>query len=124
VLKQFFKTDYRGIAEMLADLPELVKLLGLKDVPHFTTLQKACGRLLQQHRADALLTATVRRFMRRRTRVPRAAIDSSGFDCGHASRYYVNRRAKGQRRATKGPPSTPPTRATRSWRRSSTAART
>jgi len=31
-----------------------------------------------------------------RRRVPLAALDSSGFDCGHASRYYVNRRAKGQ----------------------------
>jgi hypothetical protein len=99
VLKQFFKTDYRGITEMLRDLPELVKLLGLKDVPHYTTLQKACRRLLAQHHADALLTATVRRFMRRRRRrVPLAAMDSSGFDCGHASRYYVNRRSKGQRR--------------------------
>src|SRR5688572_26801320 len=78
VLKQFFKTDYRGIAAMLRDLPELVKLLGLKDVPHFTTLHKACGRLLAQHQADALLSATVRRFMKRRTRVAWAAIDSSG----------------------------------------------
>jgi hypothetical protein len=41
----------------------------------------------------------VRRFFKRRRRVPLVAIDSSGLDCGHASRYYVNRRAKGQRRA-------------------------
>jgi transposase len=99
VLKQFFKTDYRGIEQMLHDLPDLVNVLGLKAVPHFTTLQKACQRLLaRQHDADALLTATVRRFMRRRTRVPRAAMDSTGMACGHASRYYVNRRAKGQKR--------------------------
>jgi transposase len=101
VLKQFFKTDYRGIVEMLRDLPDLVKLLGLKDVPHHTTLQKACARLLAQHHADALLTVTVRRCMKRRKRVPLAAMDSSGFDCGHASRYYVSRRSKGQDRSKK-----------------------
>ena len=64
-------------------------------MPHFTTLQKACGRLLGKAAANRLPGATVRRFMRRRTRVRRAALDSSGFDCGHASRYYVRRRARG-----------------------------
>jgi transposase len=103
VLKQFFKTDYRGIVEILADLPELVKVLGLKAVPHHTTLQKACTRLLQQSGADALLGASVRRFMKRRTRIRRAAADSSGFDCGHASRYYVSRRSKGQQKRSETP---------------------
>jgi hypothetical protein len=94
-LKAFFKTDYRGIVEILRDCRDLVSALGLKDVPHFTTLQKACARLLCLAFVKALLDATVRRFLRRRTRVRRAALDSSGFDCGHASRYYVRRRAKG-----------------------------
>lgn len=31
----------------------------------------------------------------------KAAIDSSGFDAGHASRYYVRRRAKGQAKSEK-----------------------
>ena len=99
VLKAFFKTDYRGVAAILADCRDLVAALGLKDVPHFTTLQKACARLLAKAPANRLLDATVRRFMRRRTRVRRAALDSSGFDCGHASRYYVRRKAKGGRSA-------------------------
>jgi transposase len=34
--------------------------------------------------------------MKRRRRVSNAACDSSGFACGHASRYYVKRRAAGQ----------------------------
>jgi Transposase DDE domain len=118
VLKTFFKTDYRGIVAMLADLPDLVAVLQLKAVPHYTTLQKASERLLaQQQGADALLSATVERFMKRcqrrrrrrrqrrrrgrRARVRRAAMDSSGLDCGHASRYYVARRAKGQKRSEK-----------------------
>jgi len=44
VLRQFFKTDYRGIVQLLEDLPRLRQTLSLKKVPHFTTLQKAQQR--------------------------------------------------------------------------------
>lgn len=65
-------------------------------MPHYTTLQKACKRLVAARLAERLPDETVRRFMGRRRRVPLAAMDSSGFDCGHAGRYYVRRRAEGQ----------------------------
>ena len=45
VLRQFFRTDYRGVAQLLDDLSDLREVLELKKVPHFTTLQKAEGRL-------------------------------------------------------------------------------
>jgi hypothetical protein len=92
VLKAFRKTDYRGIATELADLSDLRQALGLAATPHFTTLQKAAGRLLRQPRARRLLHATVRRYFGRRRRSQRVAFDSSGLDCGHASRYYIRRR--------------------------------
>ena len=94
VLKTFFKSDYRGIAEQLRDLSDLRRTLGLERVPHFTTLHKAAQRLLRQARARRVLRTTVRRFFRRRRRSPRVALDSSGFDCGHASRYFVRRRTR------------------------------
>jgi hypothetical protein len=96
VLKSFFKTDYRGISAILADDEGLRRLVGLKATPHWTTLQKAARRLLRVPSARRLLDASVARFMGRRRNVAVAAIDSSGFDAGHASRYYVRRRAKGQ----------------------------
>ena len=37
VLKVFFKTDYRGIVAMLADMGDLRSVLGIRRVPHFTT---------------------------------------------------------------------------------------
>src|SRR6266851_3569714 len=37
-LKAFLKTDYRGIAQYLRDLPDLARAVGLGRVPHFTTL--------------------------------------------------------------------------------------
>jgi len=94
VLKTFFKTDYRGITQLLDDLPELTATLGLAVVPHFTTLQKASQRLLRLPRANRLLTAIVHRAMGRRRKVALAAFDSTGFDCGHISAYYVKRRSR------------------------------
>jgi hypothetical protein len=94
VLKTFFKTDYRGIVAKLSDLSDLPQTLGLGAIPHFTTLQKAAVRLLRQPRARRLLHTTVRRYFGRRRRRPRAAFDSSGLDCGHASRYFIRRRVR------------------------------
>lgn len=93
VLKTFFKTDYRGLAVQLRDHSDLRAVLGLTSVPHFTTPQKASRRLLRTPVARRLFHRTVRHFLRRRRRLPRIALDSTGLDCGHASRYYVRRRS-------------------------------
>ena len=47
-LKTFFKTDYRGVAAMLQDFPELRQDLGLEEVPHYSTLCYAARRLLKK----------------------------------------------------------------------------
>jgi hypothetical protein len=47
-LKTFFKTDYRGLAELLRDFPELRADLGLRQVPHYSTLCYAEQRLLKK----------------------------------------------------------------------------
>ena len=44
VLKNFLRTDYRGLAAYLEDHPALLAILELKQVPHFTTFQKAAHR--------------------------------------------------------------------------------
>jgi hypothetical protein len=93
VLKTFFKTDYRGVCVYLHDLTDLRRVLDLRGVPHFTTLQKASVRLLRRRRVRQLLRATIRRRLPRRRRVRRAAFDSTGLDCGHRSFYYVRRRS-------------------------------
>ena len=97
VLKTFLKVDYRGVAAHLADHSDLRATLGLARVPHFTTLQKAARRLLRAPAARRLFRATIRAFLRRRRRVCRAALDSTGLDCGHASRYYIRRRNGAQK---------------------------
>ena len=93
VLKEFEKKDYRGITQFLLDCPDLQRVLELKSVPHFTTLQKASQRLLKQKRVRQLIELTVKRIRKRSTRVKYAAVDSSGFDARHASRYFIFRTA-------------------------------
>lgn len=93
VLKNFLKTDYRGVTGQLQDCSSLQNILSLKHVPHYTTLQKAARRLLLSAQAKKLLDATVRKQLGRRQRVPLAAIDSTGMECTAASGYFVRRRA-------------------------------
>jgi hypothetical protein len=53
VLKQFFKTDYRGLMVRVREWQELKDALGLLYTPHWTTLQKAQARLLKNMPASA-----------------------------------------------------------------------
>jgi hypothetical protein len=93
-LKNFLRTDYRGVVAHLEDNPSLTNLLGLRVVPHFTTLQKASCRLLAAANARRLLDATTRIRQNWRRRVRRAAIDSTGLECTCASGYFVKRRVR------------------------------
>ena len=95
VLKDFYNLTYRGTVAMLKDCDSLTAAIGLESVPHFTTLQKACQRLLPLAAFRRLLTTTVERARKRKIlgrRVRLAAMDSSGFESQHTSRYYTHRR--------------------------------
>ena len=46
VLRQFLRTDYRGIAALAAEWSDLREALGLAKVPHYSTLAHAASRLL------------------------------------------------------------------------------
>jgi hypothetical protein len=48
VLKEFLRLDYRGIAEHLKDHSDLRAALGLKWIPHYSTLWRAEKRLLKK----------------------------------------------------------------------------
>ena len=94
VLKNFLKTDYRGVVAHLADHPALRETLGLKCVPHFTTLQKASRHLLAAEPVRRLLESTIRLHYGRRRRVASSAADSTGLECTAASAYFVRRRQR------------------------------
>ena len=96
VLKEFSHLDYRGLADHLVDHTDLVSQIGMKTVPHFTTFQKAAQRLLLATPARKIFDAVLERALRdgvRKRRVPLAAVDGTGLESRHTSRYYVKRRA-------------------------------
>ena len=88
VLKQFFKTDYRGIAAILADSPALACAIGLKTIPHYTTIQKSSQRLLSVSSANSILRATIEFALQKRRTVKVAALDATGLESGHISPYF------------------------------------
>jgi hypothetical protein len=95
VLKDFYGLTYRGTMGLLADGDSLASAIGLTTIPHWTTLQKAADRLLLSRLFRRLLSTTVERAKRAkivRRRVRLAAVDTSGFESRHASRYYAQRR--------------------------------
>jgi len=87
--------DYRSICALLEDASDLRQVLHLRTVPHYTTLQKASRELLRRKRVHRLMNAilamaTKDKLMRERVRI--AALDGTGFDSHHMSRYFVERR--------------------------------
>ena len=64
-LKTFFKTDYRGLAQMLADFAELRQDLGLDAPPHYSTLCYAARRLLKKGSSSCSSTAPPRAHAKR-----------------------------------------------------------
>jgi len=98
VLKEFFRTDYRGIMEILTDSSDLRKVLELDEVPHYTTLQKAARRFTDKRTIDRLLQKTIAiatdsRVMKKS--VALSALDSTGLESHYTSTYFVRRRARG-----------------------------
>ena len=59
-LKTFFKTDYRGVVQMLQDFAELRQDLGLTAPPHYSTLCYAAKRLLKKGRLSCSSSVPLR----------------------------------------------------------------
>jgi len=47
-LQRFLKTDYQGIIQLLADSPDLCKVLGFEELPDYATLFHAEERLVRK----------------------------------------------------------------------------
>ena len=60
-LRQFLRTDYRGVAALAAEWRELREALGLTKVPHYSTLAHAARRLLAGAEKGARSSASRRR---------------------------------------------------------------
>jgi len=100
-LRQFFKTDYRGVVQLLAHLSDLRKALHLKKVPNCSTLcyaeknaYEGLGIDAQQRELDAIekQKEEIERWERRLRAEQRAAINGTSVDeeldrGGYSGRY-------------------------------------
>ena len=94
IVKELRGLDYRGIHVMLKEWSDLRQILGLRRTPHFTTLCAASKRLLRKPNAEALLHSILQQcrdlgLLKNRSKL--VAIDSTGIETHHASRYYTRR---------------------------------
>lgn len=87
VLRQYESKSYESFVEWLEASVDIVRMLQVRTVPHFTTLQKAAARL-----STIMLHVILGRFigMVCPGRVF-AGADASGFEDGHAASYYAIR---------------------------------
>lgn len=94
VLKEFLRADYRKLLRLLKECPELGEAIGLEQIPHFTTLQQAAARLLEGRRVQRLLDQTIvvgQQLGLLPKRSELAAVDGTGLESTTASRYFVRR---------------------------------
>lgn len=87
VLRQYESKSYESMTEWLEVATEIVILLQLKTIPHFTTLQKAASRI-----SEGLLHVAIGRFIQIASPGKIfAGIDATGFENKHATPYYSYR---------------------------------
>jgi hypothetical protein len=85
VLRQMLSKSYREFAEWFELMTSLHRRLGLRSMPHFTTLHKFSLRL-EEHILDGLLATLAASVADGRLDV---IIDSTGIESGSASPYYI-----------------------------------
>lgn len=87
VLRQYESKSYESFVEWLQVTTQIVQMLGIKTIPHFTTLQKATARL-----SDILLHVAIGRFIGIVSPGKIfAGVDATGFEDGHCTPYYSYR---------------------------------
>ncbi len=94
IIREFAKQDYRGIAVLLSEWSELRDALGLRRIPHFTTLQQAAKRLIPKAHFESILAVILEQcrdenILKSETKT--AAIDSTGLETRHVSAYFTKR---------------------------------
>jgi hypothetical protein len=98
VLRAYLKTTYRGIIEILETSDALRERMGLKRLPHYSTLKKFADRSEVLHIVDCMLQDIVRQYA---PEAQEAALDSTGLETTSASAHYLTRSGKARKKFVK-----------------------
>ena len=93
LFKDYRNQHYRDFVDDLGDMNQVQQVLGLPEIPHFTTLQKFLRRIKSLY-LRYIFGKTVTLFYTNDDAIPITAIDSSGFTSGYSSHYYSARTGK------------------------------
>ena len=99
ILRAYLKTTYRGVIEFLEVSESLRKAMGLKRLPHYSTLKKFADRSSVLEIIDAMLLEIVRQFAGESP--DEAAIDATGMETTSASAHYRTRSGKQRQKYVK-----------------------
>lgn len=86
VLRQRLSKSYREFVSWLKVMDGILRELALEYVPHFSTLQKFSSRV-DMRLLEGLMATIAKRHAHGDLTV---AVDSTGFSCGYASRYFIH----------------------------------
>lgn len=98
ILRAYLKTTYRGVIDVLDASAELQKCLGLKRLPHYSTLKYFADRSDTLAIVDAMLAEIVQAVAGPGDAV---AIDSTGVETTSASAYFQTRRGTKRKKYVK-----------------------
>jgi len=96
LFKDYINENYRKFVKLVELMDRVQSKIGIKQVPHFTTLHKFTNRISSFY-FNSLLHQTLKLFYSHGEKIPLVAIDSSGFTGGHCSYYYSVRTGKKRR---------------------------
>ena len=84
-LKQLEDKTYRFLVDMVSEMPGILKLIDIKQAPHWTTLHKAAKRM-RNNFIEKLVASFVQNT---KSQHVRAGIDATGLQPTRASSYYT-----------------------------------
>lgn len=84
VLRQYFGKSYRRFMEIMENCDGVLDELGLRTIPHFTTLHKCVSRI-----EEDLVHEVLASFLDLVDGAVEIIIDSTGFSCTSASHHYI-----------------------------------
>ena len=102
ILRAYLKTTCRGVIEYLDTSDKLQKCLGLKRVPHYSTLKYFADRSDTQAIVDAMLADIVKQIVEQSGEADRdVAIDATGVESTSARAYFCTRSGRKRKKYVK-----------------------